>query len=128
MTTRQQKLETIETRLRRWMTRGVRAQNAINKLLRQQARLRKEPAAKPERPRASVALAELGSPTMATAIKEAAEDAGIELTRPAFLDRTDPLIAEKMTAARKKAEAAERSKMPLTGRDAMKAIRAKKTG
>jgi hypothetical protein len=45
---------------------------------------------------------------------------------PSFLDRSDPHVAAKMTAARKKAEAEERRKMPLTGRDALKKIREKK--
>jgi hypothetical protein len=43
---------------------------------------------------------------------------------PDFLNRANPLIAEQMTAARKKAEEAERSRMPLTGRAAMAAIKA----
>ena len=42
---------------------------------------------------------------------------------PAFLNRADPLIAERMTAARKAAEAAERKQMPLTGRAALDAVR-----
>jgi hypothetical protein len=42
---------------------------------------------------------------------------------PAFLDRSDPLIAEKMTATRKKAEADERKKMPVTGREAERLLR-----
>ena len=46
-----------------------------------------------------------------------------EVDMPAFLDRSNPLIAEQMTAARKKAEAAARSAMPLTGRAAQDFIK-----
>jgi hypothetical protein len=53
-----------------------------------------------------------------------AEMTGADLVRPKFLDRSDPLIAEKMTAARKRDEAEARSRMPLTGRAALAAINA----
>jgi hypothetical protein len=45
---------------------------------------------------------------------------------PDFLNRSNPLIAEQMTAARKKAEAAARSAMPLTGRAAQDFIKSKR--
>jgi hypothetical protein len=48
-----------------------------------------------------------------------------ELAIPPFLDRKDPLVAERMTAARKAAEAEARKAMPLTGRAALDAIRGK---
>jgi hypothetical protein len=49
-----------------------------------------------------------------------------DLDIPAALDRRDPLIAEKMTAARKKAEADARKAMPLTGKAALAKIKSKK--
>ena len=52
------------------------------------------------------------------------EEAGLKV--PAFLDRSNPLIAEEMTAKRKTAEADARKAMPLTGRDALKAIKKKR--
>ena len=73
----------------------------------------------PERPRAHARIANLAE-DLGPALREAGEDAGI----PAFLDRRDPVVAERMTAARKKAEADERRKMPLTGRAALDAIKA----
>jgi hypothetical protein len=126
------KLADCETRMRRWHTRLTRASNMLQKLERQRRRLllqqhvgvgQPKPA-KPKaagRPRASVALADLGKPVLATAIKEAAEDLAI----PPFLDRKDPLIAERMTAARKAAEAEARSRMPLNERAALDLIRGK---
>jgi hypothetical protein len=45
---------------------------------------------------------------------------------PAFLNRADPHVAAKLTAARKKAEVEERKKMPLTGKAAMAFIKQKK--
>ena len=47
-------------------------------------------------------------------------------TLPDFLNRADPLIAEKMTAARKKAEEAARHAMPLSGKEAAAYIKRKK--
>jgi hypothetical protein len=52
----------------------------------------------------------------------AIEDTGL----PTFLDRSNPVIAADMTAKRKAAEAEARRQMPLTGRDALKAIKRKK--
>lgn len=72
------------------------------------------------RPRGHARLAHLAE-DMGQALRESSEDAEL----PKFLDRRDPLIAEQMTAARKKAEAEERKKMPLTGRAAEAAVRSK---
>jgi hypothetical protein len=48
-----------------------------------------------------------------------------EAELPAFLDRRDAVIAADMTAKRKAAEAEARKQMPLTGRAAMAAVKAK---
>jgi hypothetical protein len=127
--TQDQKLTSIEEKLKRWMTRGRRAQTAIDKLLRQRQRLLKTASASRTIEAKAEFVQALDDQLTNVIEGKPADMAKLEdLARPAFLDRTNPLIAEQMTAARKKAEAAERSKMPLTGRDAMKAIRAKKTG
>lgn len=56
--------------------------------------------------------------------KEAIAAAQDDDTLPSWLNRADPLIAEQMTAARKRAEEAVRHKMPLSGSAAMAAIMA----
>ena len=117
------KLTDIEIRMRRWHTRLTRASNMLQKLEKQRRRLvgivaYVTPAPGREKPPSAMAAA-------MKAIDEVlppkpAEDDKI----PDFLNRADPLIAEKMTVARKKAEEEARHKMPLSGRDAMQAIMA----
>lgn len=70
--------------------------------------------------------AAITSPLGVAAIVKAAH-ADDDLTIPKELNRAaDPLLAEKMTAARKRDEAAARSAMPLTGKAALAKIRGKK--
>jgi hypothetical protein len=123
------KLIACEAALRRWHTRLIRASNMLQKLEKQRRRLM------PVRTMADRTAEQKAAgvvPGQGTIVRH--DDLAFmpsnqkpdEVTRPAFLDRTDPLIAEKMTAARKKAEAAARSAMPLTGRAALEAIRPKR--
>ena len=109
--TRDEKLTTIEVQLKRWMTRGFRAQRAIDKLLKRRRRLLKIEEAKPV-----IHVIPGISPSAEAVVKD-------PLKLPDFLDRSDPLVAETMTAKRKAEEAEQRKAMPLSGRDAMAAIR-----
>jgi len=131
MKTVQQKIDAVDKALRRWQARLNRAVNAINKLQRQRKRL-----AKPQRDafvkspvpkqRVTVAIAPGPLPVAPEEVVTVTlDEIPIRDEIPAFLDRSDPLIAEKMTAARKAAEAEERSRMPLSGRAAMAKIREK---
>jgi hypothetical protein len=115
------KLEACEASLKRNHTRLVRITNKLTKLTRERQRLLRQLAA-PE-PKPTPAKPEPRPVSDVTNISMA-EMRGDDLRTPAFLDRSNPLIAEEMTRARKAAEAAERSKMPLTGRAAREAIMA----
>jgi hypothetical protein len=148
MKTREQKIADIDAAMKRWLTRVVRATNAIKRLQDQRKRLLRVTPIKPKvefqmngdppkvaetvvmlddasippvRPRGHARLAHLAE-DMGAALRESAEDQGI----PAFLDRSNPLIAEEMTRVRKAGEEAARKAMPLSGREAMKAVRRKK--
>jgi len=105
------KLAACEASLKRWHSRLTRAVNAINGLQKQRRRLL---APRP--------LSVRNEPPRLAECERVMT--GEDVTIPAFLNRADPLIAEKMTAARKKAEEAARHKMPLTGRAAIDAIMA----
>jgi hypothetical protein len=123
------KLAAAEASLKRWQTRLKRAATMVNQLDK-------------ARRRYQLALLSEGQPVIATVrVKVPVEtdhlpEAEFEklvtkmesdnVTRPPFLDRSIPAVAEAMTAARKKSEAAARSAMPLTGREALKAIKRKK--
>ena len=129
------KLAATEASLKRWQTRLKRAASRVGDLDRQRLRyqrmlLNPEPVpvapvkVRPvkikmkvpdETPKAEViaAVVKLNEEVEATAI-------------PAFLNRADPHVAAKLTAARKKAEVEERKKMPLTGKAAMAFIKQKK--
>lgn len=134
MQTIAQKLESVDARLRRWETRLKRAATMVDKLSKQRRRLNGQlvvaemtapPGEKTVRQKAAIAEA-LSTDydaveAAAAALVEKKPDEGI----PKFLDRSDPLIAEKMTAARKKAEAEERKKMPLAGREAIAYLKSK---
>lgn len=115
MKTREQKLDDIEIRLKRWLTRGMRAQNAINKLLKQQARLKKTP-----EPKAVMEekIADTFAPPPSAPELPPAED----LSVPTFLKRT-PADVEAMKAER--TAKIDKTKMPLTGKAAQDAIRGK---
>jgi hypothetical protein len=119
------RLAACEASLKRWHSRLTRASNMVAKLEKKRRRLalinlRVEQAEKtkhipPPPPLPAETVAEL---------KAVNAELQSGLAIPAFLNRADPLIAEKMTAARKKAEEAARHKMPLTGRAAIDAIMA----
>jgi len=146
------KLDMVNRQLRRWQTRATRANNMVAKLIKTQRRIMMEFDYGPREAVKTLAASfeSWPAPTKATerqvtkpvAQEEAVPfvDGGVKvkITKPddlammpsnqkkdipAFLDRSDPLIAEKMTATRKKAEAAERRKMPLTGREAERHLR-----
>ncbi len=135
MPTRQQKLADIETKMNRWMARSMRASNAIRKLQKQRHRLLKGPTDQERRDRKAMDVLEgraLGGPDFDATRKLggvsdlhiAEQEKNDDLTIPPELNRADPLIAERMTAARKKAEAEARKAMPLTGKAALDYIKA----
>lgn len=130
------KLEKVKSAIRRWQSKAKYAMTKLDKLAKQQRHLEKKLSASKPKPR-SVPLASSEVESVATNVAagspdcvpvtsdyDAVEKAAAELVTkkdkdiPSFLDRSDPLIAERMTAARKKAEEADRHKMPLTGRAA----------
>lgn len=121
MTTRQQKLADIETKMNRWMARSMRASNAIRKLQKQRHRLLKAPTK--FEPLAELVQAVDDRLTQVIEARPQIET-NDDLTIPPELNRADPLIAERMTAARKKAEEAARHAMPLTGKAAEDYIKA----
>ena len=128
MTTRQQKLSDIETKMNRWMTRSMRASNAIRKLQKQRHRLLKGPTDQERRDRKAMDVLEgraLGGPDFDIKKRELpqVETKDDDLTIPPELNRAAPLIAERMTAARKKAEAEARKAMPLSGKAALDYIK-----
>ena len=129
MPTRQQKLSDIETKMNRWLARGMRATNALHKLAKQKQRLLKGPTDQERRDRKAMAVLEgraLGGPDFdikKAEVPQIETDHVSETELPDFLNRADPLIAERMTAARKKAEAEARKAMPLSGKAALDYIK-----
>lgn len=143
MKTREEKLAAIEAAMVRWIRKQGRAATELAKLQKKKQRLLKAPVNRPSEevivPHVKQvetdhlneqAFAKLA--TMRKALKKSGLAAGEGLPLqvpdkiPAFLDRGNPVVAEEMTAARKKAEADQRKKMPLSGKDAMAAIKATK--
>ena len=111
-----------EASLKRWQTRLTRAFNMVSKLEKQRRRLTLEELGKGS---PVIATVKVKVPKPATAPEpEPVEDDPLKV--PKWLDRSDPLIAEKMTAARKAAEVEERKKMPLSGSAASAYIKRKK--
>jgi hypothetical protein len=144
------KLAAIEASLKRWQTRLKRAATKVHELDRTRRRYQmmllhpdkpeiatsfrvrvpKVPKVPKETPKAEV-IAATSPPPGSLAEKYAAHDQALveaakEVDFPAFLNRADPHVAAKLTAARKKSEAEARKQMPLTGRDALKKIKEKK--
>ena len=148
MPRKQTTIAAIDESIAKWKTRMKRALHALDKLEQKKKRLIRANVlatmagqgplppvtmiaiaapvvseAKDDRPRGHARLDDLGG-TLAIAARESAEDAGLiqkqddDLTIPPELNRADPLIAERMTAARKAAEAAARKAMPLSGKAA----------
>jgi hypothetical protein len=127
-------LETVDASIARWQTRLRRAVRAIEKLERQKKRLVKAQASPPARPRpvpAKVPAPEIVAPAPAVA-------PAIDTSIPSFLKRTPDPVAEQIkteqaeTKRRKAAgriakmkakQSGELSRMPLTGRAALDAIR-----
>lgn len=122
----QTKLQDVEVRLKRWHTRLTRASNEVARLEKKRRRLTLEALSEGREVVATVGVAKKKEVAADPVEVKRQVDAAIESAIPDFLDRSDPLIAERMTAARKKAEEAERHRMPLSGRDALKAIRAER--
>jgi len=136
----QTKLAKCETSIRRWQTRLVRATNMLTKLERQRRRLQAKmgpvnltdligPAKETPAPKEKGALASIPTGEVIAMVTEAIDHPPVNADDDAFkippeLNRADPLIAERMTAARKKAEAEARKAMPLTGKAARDYIKA----
>ena len=99
MQTLSQKIEAVESKMRRWHTRLTRASNALRKLEQQRRRLTAQP--KPVK----VTVVPKPVPVIASdgpnLVGKVADALGI----PTFLDRANPLVTEEMTAKRKAAEA-----------------------
>jgi hypothetical protein len=110
------KLAACEASLKRWHTRLARASNMVTKLEKQRRRLAPAVTLAERTARHKVDGFVPGQGTVTATLPD-------ELAIPPFLDRKDPLVAERMTAARKAAEAEARKRMPLTGRAALDAIR-----
>jgi hypothetical protein len=142
------KLATTEASLKRWQSRLKRAATRVHELDKQRRRYQLQ-LLNPDQPVVTIKMRQqkLTSSPVEKSTIDVAEvqrqvDAAIANVTPQkiadvaaaahekipdFLNRAaDPLLAEKMTAARKKAEAAARSAMPLSGRAAMAKIRSKK--
>ena len=115
------KLAACEASLKRWHSRLIRATNAIGKLEKQRRRLL---AASHWEAQVKHAI-EAATPTVEQAVRKAiSTDSKLDI--PAFLDRSNPAVAEEMTTARKKAEAEARKKMPLSGKAALEAVKPKR--
>lgn len=145
MPRKQTTIAALDESIAKWRTRMRRAIRALDRLEQKKKRLIKANVlatmagqgplppvtmigiAAPIRPRGHARLDDLGG-TLAIAARESAEDAGLiqkqddDLTIPPELNRADPLIAERMTAARKAAEAQARKAMPLSGKAASEYI------
>lgn len=132
------KLASVEANLKRWHTRLTRAANMVAKLEKYRRRLMLEKAVE-DRPVALTVKIKMPKTKPVEGVyslneaKQGLDEAAAmnvaplsaeDESLPKWLDRSDPLIAEKMTAARKAAEAAERKKMPLTGKAASDYIKA----
>lgn len=129
------KLAAVEASMARWQTRLTRATNALNKLAKQRRRLLAQTAvsrmtAKPGEltPNQKEALAQAPKVSVET-------DHISDLDLPAFLDRRNPdgirkaaremqeaadaQLVDRLKAQRADQVAADKKKMPLTGRAAM---------
>ena len=126
MKTIDQKLDDVETKLRRWHTRLKRASTEINKLTKRRRSLMVA-AAQAIHPVKLIAPPE---PVITHKVDYDAIEAKaaeiVDAPIPDFLNRANPVIAEEMTRKRKEAEAEARRQMPLTGRAALEAIKPKR--
>jgi len=112
------KLAATEASLKRWQRRLGLALTKVHKLEKQRLRYQRL-LNQPVVVKVKVPV-EVPAPEVIATVAKAKDDI------PAFLDRADPHVAERLTAARKKAEAEERKKMPLTGKAALAKIRERK--
>jgi hypothetical protein len=133
------KLATTEASLKRWQTRLKRAATKVGELDRQRLRYQRllatvETTPVPVAPPVKVRPIKIKMKEIEPVPKETPKAeviASVAMTKaeepiPAFLNRADPHVAAKLTAARKKAEVEERKKMPLTGKAALAFIKQKK--
>jgi hypothetical protein len=131
-----QKLTDVDTKMRRWQTRLTRATNMLNKLSKQRRRLAiqlGQPVAKADpviEAKAELVqtvydrLGEIASPpAITTSDPDLVEKVAAALDIPPFLKRTQA-DADKMKAERM--AKVDKSKMPLTGKAALDAIRPKR--
>lgn len=118
-------LADCEARMRRWHTRLTRASNMLQKLERQRRRLQLQQHVGVGRPKENpLFTVQVPVPTR-TMAERTAEQKAAALDIPPFLKR-EAVDAEALTAQRKSKEAADKHKMPLTGRAALDAIRPKR--
>jgi hypothetical protein len=129
MKTREEKLANIEASINRWITRGLRATNAISKLQKRKQRLLKTPPAKTV---VEEKIADTFAPPLSSLpdIVQAVDDrltqiiegpkVEEDLSVPKFLQRTQADV-DRMKAER--TAKIDKSKMPLTGKAAQAAIR-----
>jgi hypothetical protein len=113
MKTREEKLANIEASINRWITRGLRATNAISKLQKRKQRLLKTPPAK------QIVEAKIAD-TFAPPLSAPALPPDDLSVIPPFLKRTQADV-DKMKAER--TEKIDKTAMPLTGKAAQAAIR-----
>lgn len=135
------KLVSVEANLKRWLSRLTRAANMVGKLEKYKRRLVLEKAVegRPVKVRKDKPLSETIDieevqrqldAAIATVTPQAIADVAAVVAHkeeeiPTFLRRSETEAdVAKMRAARKKAEAAERKKMPLTGKAAEDYIKA----
>ena len=124
-----EKLAACEASLKRWHTRLTRASNMVTKLEKQRRRLMPvrtlaDRTAEQKRDRAMPPFAQVTAATIDVAEVRRQLDAAIDTTIPQEFKRDVDVDALK--AQRKSKEAPDKTKMPLTGRAAMAAIRQKR--
>jgi len=116
MKTHAEKLKDIDTRLRRWMPRLTRAQNEVNKLIRQRRKLEGR-VMEPDRP--TRALPAVTPDTLKEIVSQPSEETDI----PVFLKREDePQLVDRLKAER---PPIDKKAMPLSGRAAIEAATTK---
>lgn len=126
------KLANVEASLKRWQTRLTRAANKVNELDRKRRRLQAQMGPvgltdlignveKPDHPVGSKKSTS-EPPVISTDDPDLVEKVAAALDIPPFLKR-EPVDVEKLKAKRKSKEEADKHKMPLTGRAALKHIK-----
>jgi len=124
------KLADVEARMRRWHTRLTRASNTLQKLDRQRRRLQLQQQVGVGRPKSArePVMTVTAPPNDLDVVAEAVKvvtESGLDI--PTFLQRKDePQLVEKLKAKRADSVEADKHKMPLTGREALEAVRPKR--